>query len=129
MSSDSYLADAIVVLSTVKKILGKVSRRKVVTEWRRTLTDMIKLLEGDEVSVTVVFNVNEYEVKPSKFALGRFIITAKIDVMSPQEFRRIVLTHLHSIIAMIIDEVDDPEVTDDLKGLLSRAREIAYSVR
>ena len=128
MSGDSRLADAIVILSTVKKILGKVSKRKVVTEWRRTLTDMIKLLEGDEVSVAIIFNVGDDGVRPTKFMLGRFVITTKIDVMSPQEFRRIILSHLHSIIAMIIDEVDDPEVTDDLKGLLSRARDIAYSV-
>lgn len=128
MSGDSRLADAIVILSTAKKILGKVSKRKVVTEWRRTLTDMIKLLEGDEVSVAIIFNVGDDGVRPTKFMLGRFVITTKIDVMSPQEFRRIILSHLHSIIAMIIDEVDDPEVADDLKGLLSRARDIAYSV-
>lgn len=129
MSSDSYLADAIVVLSTVKKILGKVSRRKVVTEWRRTLTDMIKLLEGDGVVVSILYEVDDSGVRPIKFALGRFVVTTKIDVISPQTLRHIVLSHLHSIIAMIIDEVDDPEVTDDLKGLLSRAREIAYSIR
>ena len=127
--TDDVVIDAINVLTVLKKALNRVSRRKVVVEWKKTLSDMIKLLEGDEVDVSIVYSVEDDSIEVKKVAIGRFVVSARLSVLSAHEIRRVVMSHLYAILAMVAEDIDEPELIDALKQLLPKAREVSYKVR